>query len=198
VTHLRKGRVKDLIVIGGPNGAGKTTAAPDVLPSSLGVREFINADEIARGLSPFNPDSTSIAAGRLMLERMQQLAEVGESFAIETTCSGRAHPRFLRNCKNAGYRLTLVFLWLPSVDVALARVARRVREGGHSIPDDVVARRYVLGLRNMRQIYLPLVDIAVIYDNSDHGRVLIAERRPGAELTVHDPARWQQIVEAAT
>jgi predicted ABC-type ATPase len=189
--------VKEVIMIGGPNGAGKTTAAPDLLPSTLGVIEFVNADEIARGLSPFDPDTQAIAAGRLMLDRVRALIEAGHSFAFETTCAGRGHIRYLEACRAAGYQFTLVFLWLPSPEMAIARVARRVRRGGHRIPEDVVRRRYVAGIRNMRHLYLPLSDIAFIYENSDEAGVLIAERRPGVPLVIHDPKRWRRIEETA-
>jgi predicted ABC-type ATPase len=117
---------KDVVMIGGPNGAGKTTAATRLLPKWLGIREFVNADEIARGLSPFNPEGSALAAGRLMIERIQELIERGESFSFETTCSGRAHARTLAKCRDAGYRITLIFLWLPSAKEALKRVARRL------------------------------------------------------------------------
>ena len=188
--------VREVIMLGGPNGAGKTTAAASLLPDALGIREFVNADEIARGLSPFNPEGSAVAAGRLMIERIQALARAGESFAFETTCAGRGHAHLLRMCRAAGYRLSLVFLWLPSADAALVRVAQRVREGGHGVPRDVVVRRYTAGLRNMRRLYLPLVDAALIYDNSGAGRVLIAERGLNASFMVHDSTRWALIEEA--
>jgi predicted ABC-type ATPase len=188
--------MKDVVVIGGPNGAGKTTAAPQLLPMSFSIREFVNADEIARGLSPFNPQGSAVAAGRVMLDRIRALVEAGESFAFETTCAGRGYARLLRACRHAGYRSMLIFLWLPSVNDALTRVARRVKDGGHGIPDDVVRRRYAAGLRNMHHVYLPLVDFALIYDNSDDGRGLIAAREPGARLTIHDETRWHAIEEA--
>lgn len=188
--------MKDLIVIGGPNGAGKTTTAPRLLPAALGIREFVNADEIAHGLSPFNPEGAGFAAGRLMIERIRKLAREGESFAFETTCAGLGHVRLLRACRHAGYRLSLLFLWLPSAQAALARVARRVSEGGLGVPNAVVVRRYAAGLRNMRRLYLPLMDGALVYDNSDEGGVPIAERLPGGTLTVHDPARWKLIEDA--
>ncbi len=187
--------MKAVIVVGGPNGAGKTTAASTLLPRSLGIIEFVNADEIARGLSPFNPEGSALAAGRLMLERMQMLAQAGASFAFETTLSGRSHARFLRTCRAAGYELNLVYLWLPSAQDALARVARRVRKGGHHVPDEVVVRRYEAGLRNMRHLYWGLADTAVVYDNSGPS-ILIAERLPDAPLIVHDRARWSLIEEA--
>jgi predicted ABC-type ATPase len=189
-------QLKDIVIIGGPNGAGKTTAAPVVVPQELGIREFVNADEIARGLSPFNAEHAAIAAGRLMIERMQALVRAGESFAFETTCSGRAHASRLRGCKAASWRLTLLYLWLPTPQAALDRVARRVRGGGHGIPAEMVVRRYKTGLINMRHLYLPLADVAAIYDNSDEGRTLIAERTPDAPLVVHDAGRWAMIEKA--
>jgi predicted ABC-type ATPase len=188
--------VKDLVILGGPNGAGKTTAAARLLPADLNIREFVNADEIARGLSPFNPEGSAIPAGRLMIRRIRDLAKTGESFAFETTCAGRSHLRLLQFCRDIGYRLTLVFLWLSSAEAAVARVARRVDEGGHSIPKNVIVRRYYAGLRNMRHFYLPAVDIASIFDNSEGAGSLIAERQAGGHLIIHDKVRWAMIEEA--
>jgi predicted ABC-type ATPase len=162
----------------------------------LGIREFVNADEIARGLSPFNPEGVALAAGKIMIERIRELVLSGESFAFESTCSGRGHVRTLQMCRNAGYRLTLLYLWLFSPEAALARVVKRVSQGGHRIPNDVVVRRYAAGLRNMRDIYLPIVDVAYIYDNSDDEGVLIAERQPNAPLIIRDAAKWNRILEA--
>ena len=189
--------MKDVVVIGGPNGAGKTTAAPRLLPASLGIREFVNADEIARGLSPFDPESQGFAAGRLMVGRIHSLVRSGESFGFETTCAGIGHGRLLRRCRDAGYRVTLVFLWLPSPEAAVKRVARRVREGGHRIADDVVIRRYRGGLRNLVRLYLPLADIATIYDNSDKAGDVVARKTPGGVLHVLDADRWALIKEPA-
>jgi predicted ABC-type ATPase len=188
--------VREAIMLGGPNGAGKTTAAATLLPQALGIREFVNADEIARGLSPFNPEGAAVAAGRLMLARIRDLARAGDSFGFETTCAGRGYAGLLRTCRAVGYRLSLVFLWLPSPEAALERVARRVREGGHGVPDDVVVRRYAAGLRNMRRLYFPMVDGALIYDNSDDRRTLIAERTLEDPLSVYDHERWALIEEA--
>jgi predicted ABC-type ATPase len=189
--------MKDVIVIGGPNGAGKSTLANRVLPRSLGITNFLNADEIARGLSPFEPDRAAVAAGRLLLQGMDDFANAGASFAFETTCAGRAHLQRLMRYRDIGYRMTLIFLWLPSADIALARVAQRVAHGGHGIPDDVVTRRYAAGIRNMRHQYLPLADLALVYDNFQQGRVLITEKQPGASLIVHDVDRWKLIEETA-
>jgi predicted ABC-type ATPase len=185
--------MKDIVLLGGPNGAGKTTAARRLVPHELGILEFINADEIARGLSPFNADAVALTAGRLMIERMRDLVSAGKSFAFETTCSGRAYLGLLRRWRAEGWRVTLVYLWLPSPEAALARVAQRVREGGHAVPSDVVIRRYWGGLANMHRLYLPLADIAVIYDNSDEAHVLIAERTPEGAFVVHDAERWATI-----
>jgi len=189
--------VKNLVVIGGPNGAGKTTAAVRLLPDSLDIREFVDADAIARGLSPFNPEANAVAAGRVMLQRLRDLAGAGENFAFETTCSGQTQLRLLQECRNMGYQLTLLFLWLPSVHIAIARVANRVAQGGHSIPMDVIVRRYHAGLRNMLHRYLPAVDTASIYDNSGASPVLIAERKPDSHFIVHDATRWAMIEQAA-
>jgi predicted ABC-type ATPase len=189
--------LKDIVIIGGPNGAGKSSSMPAIVPHRLDIREFVNADEIARGLSPFNPTGPAIAAGRLMVQRIKALVRSGESFALETTCSGRAHAHWLRECKALGWRVTLLFLWLPTSQAALDRVAKRVSEGGHAIPRDVVIRRWKAGAANMRDIYLPLSDIAMIYDNSDAGRVLVAERTLEVPLVVYDTARWAMIEEAA-
>jgi predicted ABC-type ATPase len=187
--------IKDLVVIGGPNGAGKTTWAYRRLSPTLRIREFVNADEIARGISPLNPEASAVVAGRLMLDRLNELVEAGDSFAFETTCSGRGHARLLKRCRAIRYRITLIFLWLPSSELALTRVARRVSRGGHHIPQDVVIRRYTAGIRNMRDLYLPLADSAFVYDNSDGDGILIAERRGNTPLIVHDTDRWKRIGE---
>ena len=189
--------LKDIIIIGGPNGAGKTTAAQELVPRELNIREFVNADEIARGLSPLNVEAAAVAAGRLMIERMQTLVKSGESFAFEMTCAGRTYVPWLRDCKARGWRVLLLFLWLPTPEAALERVARRVREGGHAIPRDVVIRRWKAGLANMRNLYLPISDGAAIHDNSDGTRILIAERRPDAPLVIHNAARWAMIEKAS-
>jgi predicted ABC-type ATPase len=188
--------MKDVVIIGGPNGAGKTTAVYDLLPDSLAIRQFVNADEIARGLSPFDPEGNAITAGRIMLDRIHALVEAEESLAFETTCASRGHARLLRVVRELGYRVTLLFLWLPTPEAAIERVSRRIRQGGHRIPPDVIRRRYWAGLRNMRHLYIPLADIALIYDNSDDARILIAERTPDMGLIIHDQNRWEKIEEA--
>lgn len=188
--------MKDVIVIGGPNGAGKTTAANRLLPVALGIREFLNADEIARGLSPFDPEANAVPAGRMMIDRIDKLVAAGKSFAFETTCAGHRQAKLLRSCRVAGYRVTFTFLWLPSPQAAIRRVAQRVARGGHHIPDDVVIRRYAAGIHNMRHAFLPLADVALIYDNSGESPLLIAEKRPGEALVIRDTVRWKLIEEA--
>ena len=188
--------MKDVIIIGGPNGAGKTTAANRLVQAALGSQEFLNADEIARGLSPFDPEGSAVAAARVMLRRIDELTVAGKSFAFETTCAGHWQMKLLRSCRTAGYRVTFIFLWLPSAQAALSRVEKRVANGGHRIPHDTVIRRYAAGLRNMRYGFVPLADVARIYDNSGSNPLLIAERRPGGELLVRDVARWKLIEEA--
>lgn len=186
----------DIIVIGGPNGAGKTTAAKVLLPETLSLLEFVNADNIAAGLSPFNPEAVAISAGRIMLERMHELVRMETSFAIETTCAGRGHARFLRDCQSRGWRITLLYLWLDHPALAVRRVAQRVREGGHNIPPDVIERRYWAGLRNMMELYLPLADSASIHDNTLGMATLIAEKFPATGLVICDKVRWQRMRES--
>jgi predicted ABC-type ATPase len=187
--------MKDIIILGGPNGAGKTTAARVLLPKTLGLLEFVNADEIARGLSPFNVDSVALKAGRLMLERIDELVLAGTSFAFETTCAGKGHAKWLKQCQAKGWRVHMLFLWLPDFRMAQRRVVQRVSEGGHSIPPEVVERRYRAGIVKMRDLYLPLADTAAIYDNSNEARTLIAERESGKPFCVRDRPRWALIEE---
>jgi predicted ABC-type ATPase len=181
----------DVYMLGGPNGAGKTTAARELIPNELALREFINADEIARGLSPFNPDGVALRAGRLMLERIAQLRQAGESFVFETTCAGREHARWLTSAKRDGWRITVIFLWLPSAELAEQRVAQRVREGGHAVPPEVIRRRYAAGLRNLVNLYLPLADLAAVYENAETRRLIA--RRIAGQLTIYDSGAWANI-----
>jgi predicted ABC-type ATPase len=187
--------VKDIFIIGGPNGAGKTTAARVLLPSKLHANTYINADEIARHIAPNNPDVAALAAGRIMLRRISELIEVGTSFAFETTCAGRSYLRLLEDCKRDGWKVSLIYLWIPSPEYAIARVARRVRQGGHSIPEDVIRRRYKTGLSNMRHLYLPLADDVTIYDNRDNALKLIARREAPYSLQVWDGDIWAKVDE---
>lgn len=155
-----------LYIIAGCNGAGKTTASMTILPEVLNCREFVNADEIAKGLSPFNPEEMAVQAGRLMLRRIDALLCAKKSFAIETTLATRSYGKLVKRAKGMGYEVFLLFFWLPSPDVAIERVAARVAAGGHNIPTDVIVRRYWLGLQNLFNIFAPIVDNWSLYDNS--------------------------------
>lgn len=163
------------IIIAGPNGAGKTTFAREFLPAEAGLLTFINADLIAEGLSPFEPERAAIRAGRLMLEAIADHVARGEDFAFETTLAGRGYARAIVRWQASGYRVRLIFLSVPSPEVAIARVAERVRQGGHGIPDEVVRRRFYAGLQNFEHLYRPLVDEWSLYDNAGAQPVLVDE-----------------------
>jgi len=156
---------KKLYIISGCNGAGKTTASVTILLEIFECKEFVNADEIAKGLSPFNPESVAIQAGKLMLERINYLLTQNDSFAIETTLSTKSYQNLVLQAHKKGFYVQLLYFWLPSPEFATARVAQRVKEGGHNIPKDVIYRRYYAGIKNLFDIYMPIVDYWVIYDN---------------------------------
>jgi predicted ABC-type ATPase len=183
------------VVLAGPNGAGKSTTAPSLLRGALGVTEFVNADVIARGLSGFQPEGAALAAGRVMLARLRDLARRRESFAFETTMASRLLARWLAGLIAKGYRFHLVFLWLPSADMAVARVAERVRMGGHGVPDETVRRRYDVGLRNFLRLYRPLAESWRVYDNSESPARLIALGKGRAVTRVLDRNTWALIVQ---
>lgn len=154
-----------VVVLAGPNGAGKTTAAAMLLKGVFHVEEFVNADTIAQGLSAFAQETVAWQAGRIMLARLRELADARKNFAFETTLAGRAHAPLLRGLKGLGYQVQLVFLWLPSAEMAVERVADRVRRGGHAIPQETIRRRYTAGLANLVDLYLPLADTWEVIDN---------------------------------
>lgn len=158
----------NLYIIAGCNGAGKTTASMTVLPEVLNCEEFVNADEIAKGLSPFHPEEVAIEAGKLMLKRIESLLAQNKTFAIETTLATRSYKSLVERAKTNGYNVTLLFFWLPSPEMAQMRVATRVASGGHDIPMDVIHRRYWLGLDNLFRIFAPIVDHWSLYDNSNN------------------------------
>ena len=176
-----------LFIIAGCNGAGKTTASYSVLPELLDCREFVNADEIARGLSPFNPDSVTIEAGKLMLQRINNLMTERKTFAIETTLATKSYVNTIKKAKELGYNVILLFFWLPSPEMAVERVAKRVSEGGHNIPTEVIYRRYWAGLQNFFTIFAPIVDSWMFYDNETTAK-LIANNRE-----VSDPKLFSKI-----
>lgn len=182
-----------VFVIGGCNGAGKTTASLAVLPTLLDCQEFVNADAIAAGLSPLNPDSVARIAGRMMLERMQNLRQLGVDFAFETTLAARSFAPFLRDCQQRGYTVTLLYFWLQSPELAIQRVALRVASGGHSIPEETIRRRYDRGRRNLVELYLPLADRWAIFDNSTQPSQPVAESVDKQSSIVYDSEKWAFI-----
>ena len=181
-----------MYVIAGPNGAGKTTFSSEFLPGFVRCREFLNADLIAAGLSPFAPETQNLRAGRLLLQRMAELVGRRADFGFETTLSGRTYVKVLRDMKSAGYRVILFFLWLPSAEVAMKRVANRVAQGGHPVPADDIRRRFVAGLRNLFHLYRPLADAWWLYDASRSPPRLIASEEQGA-LTLENRRLYRRV-----
>lgn len=184
-----------VIVIGGPNGAGKSTIAPGVLRDYLAIPDFVNADQIAAGLSAFDPEGAAIAAGRIMLQRLHELSSVGKSFAFESTLSSRSFSVFLAKLKNKGYRVDLFFVWLNNAALAQERVALRVSMGGHTIPPDVIERRYTRSIRNFHSLYLPIADNWKVFDNSvPSNPTLIAHGGANQSPTILEATSWNTIL----
>lgn len=183
-----------VVVLAGPNGAGKTTAARTLLAETLKVMTFVNADVIAQGLAGFDPDSAAIEASRIMLERLHALAEQRADFAFETTLAGRTLADWLRDLRQTGYFVHLLYFWLESADLAVARVGERVRLGGHNIPEETIRRRYQRSIQNFFQLYRPLVTTWRVYDNSQQGlSQLVAERNESGVETVSMFSTWKLI-----
>ena len=166
-------QARKVIIIAGPNGAGKTTFAREFLPNEAGCPVFVNADLIAAGLAPFAPETAAVQAGRLMLQELARHFAARENFAFETTLAGRGYVHHIRAWQAAGYRVKLIFLQLDSPEEAIARVAQRVRQGGHAIPEATIRRRFAAGLENFQRLYAPLVDAWALYDNAGATPVLL-------------------------
>ena len=179
-------------IIAGSNGAGKTTFARKFLPQYADCREFLNADMVAAGLSPFDPDAAAVSAARVLLARMKELIHQGKSFGFETTLAGKTYVGTLRTMKDQGYRLHLYYLWVPRVELAIARVAHRVEQGGHNVPEGVVRRRFSVGMQNLCNIYLPLFDSWHLFDNSTRYPRMIA-RHEGGKTDLLDTKVYEQI-----
>lgn len=184
-----------VLVLAGPNGAGKSTVAPFLVRDVFGITDFVNADDIARGLSGFSPEAVAIAAGRIMLRRIDELTAEGKSFAFETTLASRSFAPRLAAMQRLGYAVRLVFLGLPSAELAVERVRRRVREGGHDVPVNTIERRLQRGVRNFLTLYRPIVNHWWIYDSFGLHLVKVAEGFFDGEPTVYDAARWERFVD---
>jgi predicted ABC-type ATPase len=184
----------NLVVIAGPNGAGKSTAAPLLIGKRLGIAEFVNADVIATGLCAYSPESVAMEAGRVMLKRLQQLADGGKDFAFETTLASRHFARWIAGLRRErGYHFHLFYLWLPSAEMAVERVSGRVRHGGHSVPPDVIRRRYGGGLANFFELYSPIADSWEMHENTSPPPRLIAAKYEDAPITFGDRTLWESV-----
>ncbi len=182
----------NLYIIAGCNGAGKTTASFTVFPEILDCQQFVNADNIAYGLSPFNVESVAVEAGRIMLRRIDELLGMGETFAIETTLATRSYVALVQRARKLGYSVSLIYMWLNTPDLAQQRVAERVKAGGHNIPSEVIQRRYFRGLGNLFSLFLPVCDLVVIADNSLNSLNIIA-RKENDEIVIENADLWDAI-----
>ncbi|MCP4311897.1 MAG: AAA family ATPase [Bacteroidetes bacterium] len=183
--------MSNLYIIAGCNGAGKTTASFTVLPEMLDCDEFINADEIARGLAPLNPEKAAIEAGRLMLTKIDKLISNKKDFAFETTLATKSYVKTILKAQENGYQVSLVYFWLDSVELAIRRVQTRVLEGGHNIPEEVINRRYFSGIENLFKLYIPICDYWMIFDNSGSPTELIAEGYPNGDIEISNPRKLE-------
>jgi predicted ABC-type ATPase len=187
---------KNLYIIAGCNGAGKTTASFTILPEVLDCREFVNADEIAKGLSPFQPDKSAIEAGRIMLHRIGYLLKENANFAFETTLSTKTYKNTILKSQAAGYHVTLLFFWLQTVELAKKRVLKRVSEGGHDIDSQVIERRYLSGIQNLFDIYLPISNNVLIFDNSEGEHELIAEKSDHSNIIIVYKSKYNSLLKS--
>ncbi len=183
----------NIYIIAGPNGSGKTTFAEEFLPHYAECRTFVNADTIARGLAAFSPDGAALKAGRLLLEQIEVYAAKRIDFAFETTLSGVTYLSRLKNLKKEGYRVHLFFLWIPDVKLSLARVAHRVKMGGHDISEKVVRRRFHKGIKNFFKLYKPILDSWMLFDNSGNAPHAIAKEESG-KLEIFDEKLYDKAV----
>jgi predicted ABC-type ATPase len=184
---------KNLYIIAGCNGAGKTTASFTILPEILDCKEFVNADEIAKGLSPFQPEKVSFESGRIMLRRINELLEANVNFAFETTLATKSYKSKIAEAKRKNYTVTLLFFWLQNVDLAIERVKIRVSEGGHNIETEIIKRRYRNGIKNLFEIYLPIANEIMIFDNSEGKHHLIAEKTLETEIAVLNEIKFNKL-----
>ena len=190
-------KAPNLFIISGCNGAGKTTASFTVLPETLACMEFLNADEMARGLSPLNPDKAAMEAGRMLIKKMEKLIQLKTDFAVETTLASKMYTKTIATAKTYGYKITLVFFWLDTVDLAIERVKNRVNEGGHNVPETTITRRYHSGIRNLFNLYIPISDYWMIFDNSKTNSKLIAEGYTNKTIDIKNNIIYETLKQLA-
>lgn len=185
----------NLYIIAGPNGAGKTTASYTLLPEMLNCYNFVNADEIARGLSPFSPETVDVQAARIMLQRIDELMAQKVDFAIETTLATRSHVQLVKRAQTIGYKVHLLFFCLESPEQAIQRVAQRVEQGGHGISEDVIRRRFKKGLSNLVHLFMPICDSVLIYNNTETPAYIVARKRSQSdEVEVIEDKMWNLLI----
>lgn len=184
---------RNVYIVAGPNGSGKTTFAIEFLPEYARCEHFINADLIARGLSPFSPSTAAITAGKLVLEQIHQFANRGIDFAFETTLSGKLYINLFKSLKKKGYRIHIFFLWIPKADLAISRIKSRVAQGGHDVPVQDVLRRFDRSITNFFTLYQSLADSWMLFDNAGVIPVLIAEGKNG-KVKMIDKSLYNKII----
>ena len=188
----------NLYIIAGPNGAGKTTASFNLLPELLHCPNFVNADEIAKGLSPFAPNDMAVQAGRLMLKRIEELLPQRADFAIETTLATRSYVRLVHRAQQLGYRVHLLFFYLETEQQAIERVAQRVSNGGHDIPEADIRRRFKRGISNLVNLYIPICDVVYVLNNRSVPAILVAQKTPRMKrLHIYIDQMWQRLISSA-
>lgn len=185
----------DFYIIAGPNGAGKTTASYTILPNFLSCFEFINADEIANSIAPQEPEKAAFDASRIMLRQIDNHIDSGVDFAVETTLSSKHYANIIKKAKNSGYSVSLIFLWLESSEAAKERVRKRVEKGGHSIPPEVIKRRYTRGLYNFFNVFVSLCDNWILFDNNGLEPLIIASGETEMEIEQEDKSLFEKIKE---
>lgn len=193
---MKTSHIKNLFMIGGPNGAGKTTSAFSLMPELIHCEEYVNADAIAASLSPFKPESIGIKAGKLMLSRIHELAHQNLNFAYETTMASRTFVQLINQCRNNGYCINILYIWLNHPDLAVQRVNSRVEKGGHKIDESVIRRRYKRSMQNLMNIYIPLADRWSIVDNSTLDPIIVAQKlMRSEEIDIHEKNTWVKFKE---
>lgn len=189
---MAQGKPK-ILTIAGCNGAGKSTLAPHLLRDTLGLKDYVNADTIAQGLSAFAPETAAIEAGKIMLKRLRELADTQKSFAFETTLASRFYAKFISDLKRRDFEFHLLFLWLENPELAILRVRERVAAGGHKVPEATIRRRYFRGLKNFFEIYQPLADSWTVYNSSSAEKIELTAKYRNRETKIYEKESWEKI-----